>query len=45
MLVNPLIHQGYPSIGCWPCTAPADAGDPRAGRWVGTAKTECGLHQ
>lgn len=45
VLVNPLIHQGYPSIGCWPCTAPADAGDPRAGRWVGTAKTECGLHQ
>jgi phosphoadenosine phosphosulfate reductase len=41
---NPLLDQGYPSIGCTPCTRPASASDPRAGRWVGFAKTECGLH-
>ncbi|HEX4981658.1 MAG TPA: phosphoadenylyl-sulfate reductase [Ilumatobacteraceae bacterium] len=41
---HPLTDRGYPSIGCWPCTRPADADDPRAGRWAGTAKTECGLH-
>ncbi len=43
---NPLHDQGYPSIGCWPCTqavVPGE-GDERAGRWSGTAKTECGLH-
>ena len=38
-------QQGYPSIGCWPCTSPVRPGeDPRAGRWRGRAKTECGLH-
>jgi phosphoadenosine phosphosulfate reductase len=43
--VNPLVARGYPSIGCWPCTQPVAPGaDPRAGRWAGTAKTECGLH-
>ncbi len=43
--VNPLVARGYPSIGCWPCTQPAAPGaDARAGRWAGTAKTECGLH-
>jgi phosphoadenosine phosphosulfate reductase len=43
--VNPLIAQGYPSIGCWPCTKPVAAGeDPRSGRWAGSDKTECGLH-
>jgi phosphoadenosine phosphosulfate reductase len=45
VLVNPLVHDGYPSIGCWPCTrrvAPGD--DPRSGRWAGTSKTECGIH-
>ena len=45
VLVNPLVHDGYPSIGCWPCTrrvAPGD--DPRSGRWAGTTKTECGIH-
>jgi phosphoadenosine phosphosulfate reductase len=43
--VNPLIAQGYPSIGCWPCTKPvADGEDPRSGRWAGRDKTECGLH-
>ena len=37
--------RGYPSIGCWPCTRPVgDGEDPRAGRWAGTGKTECGLH-
>lgn len=42
---NPLMDQGYPSIGCWPCTAPVDGSeDERAGRWAGTAKTECGIH-
>ncbi|WP_308011100.1 phosphoadenylyl-sulfate reductase [Streptomyces sp. AC495_CC817] len=43
--VNPLIANGYPSIGCAPCTQPVAAGeDPRSGRWAGLAKTECGLH-
>lgn len=42
---HPLVAQGYPSIGCWPCTQPAaDPNDPRSGRWVGQEKTECGLH-
>jgi phosphoadenosine phosphosulfate reductase len=42
---NPLHDQGYPSIGCWPCTRPVMVGeDDRAGRWAGLAKTECGLH-
>jgi phosphoadenosine phosphosulfate reductase len=42
---NPLHDQGYPSIGCWPCTRPAAGGeDERSGRWAGTAKKECGLH-
>ncbi len=43
--VNPLIANGYPSIGCAPCTKPVAAGeDPRSGRWAGLSKTECGLH-
>jgi phosphoadenosine phosphosulfate reductase len=42
---NPLHDAGYPSIGCWPCTAAAANGDDeRAGRWAGTRKKECGLH-
>jgi phosphoadenosine phosphosulfate reductase len=42
---NPLHDQNYPSIGCTHCTAPVTpGGDERAGRWAGTAKTECGLH-
>jgi phosphoadenosine phosphosulfate reductase len=42
---NPLHDQGYPSIGCQPCTRAIMPGeDERAGRWTGTAKTECGLH-
>jgi phosphoadenosine phosphosulfate reductase len=43
--VNPLTLQGYPSIGCMPCTLPVtDGDDPRAGRWAGRDKTECGIH-
>ena len=43
--VNPLLAQGYTSIGCQPCTMlPTDADDPRSGRWAGRDKTECGLH-
>jgi len=42
---NPLLDQGYPSIGCAPCTKPAPVlEDERSGRWQGTAKVECGLH-
>lgn len=41
VLVNPLRHQGYASIGCAPCTAP---GAGREGRWAGSDKLECGLH-
>ncbi len=42
---NPLHDQGYPSIGCWPCTrAVQDGEDDRAGRWSGRVKKECGLH-
>jgi len=42
---NPLHDEGYTSIGCWPCTRAVMIGeDDRAGRWSGTAKTECGLH-
>jgi phosphoadenosine phosphosulfate reductase len=45
LVVNPLLESGYPSIGCWPCTEPVlDGADARAGRWSGTAKTECGLN-
>ena len=43
--VNLLVTNGYPSIGCEPCTRPVAPGeDPRAGRWAGLSKTECGLH-
>lgn len=43
--VNPLLEQGYLSIGCQPCTQPvSDGGHPRSGRWAGQDKTECGLH-
>jgi phosphoadenosine phosphosulfate reductase len=42
---NPLHDQGYPSIGCEPCTESVEGGqDERAGRWAGTGKKECGLH-
>ena len=43
--VNPLVAQGYPSIGCLPCTQKVAPGaDPRSGRWAGLDKTECGIH-
>jgi len=43
--VNPLLLEGYTSIGCMPCTTkPTDPNDPRSGRWVGLDKSECGLH-
>jgi phosphoadenosine phosphosulfate reductase len=46
VLVNPLQYDGYPSIGCWPCTRRVAPGeDSRSGRWAGLAKTECGIHQ
>jgi phosphoadenosine phosphosulfate reductase len=45
VLVNPLVYDGYPSIGCRTCTSRVTPGaDPRSGRWAGTGKTECGLH-
>jgi len=45
IITNPLLEQGYLSIGCWPCTKPVAPGeDPRSGRWNGSDKTECGLH-
>jgi phosphoadenosine phosphosulfate reductase len=45
VLVNPLLSDGYASIGCAPCTRRVASGeDARAGRWAGSAKTECGLH-
>lgn len=45
VLVNPLVHDGYPSIGCAPCTRRVAPGeDARSGRWAGTSKTECGIH-
>jgi len=45
VFLNPIREQGYPSIGCQPCTRPvAEGEDARAGRWAGKNKTECGLH-
>ena len=45
VLVNPLVAEGYPSIGCRTCTIkPLPGADPRSGRWAGREKTECGLH-
>ncbi|MCH1867510.1 phosphoadenylyl-sulfate reductase [Nocardioides sp. CFH 31398] len=45
VLVNPLVHDGFPSIGCEPCTRRVAPGeDARSGRWAGTSKTECGIH-
>jgi phosphoadenosine phosphosulfate reductase len=46
ILINPLLTAGYRSIGCAPCTrAVAADEDPRAGRWAGSVKTECGIHR
>ena len=45
VVVNPLVDEGYPSIGCAPCTAkPVEGADPRSGRWRERSKVECGLH-
>ena len=45
VLVNPLVSEGYPSLGCAPCTnRPEPGADPRSGRWAGREKTECGIH-
>ena len=45
VLINPLHYDGYPSIGCAPCTRQVAPGeDPRSGRWAGLGKTECGIH-
>lgn len=45
VFVNPLMSEGYPSIGCAPCTRQVAPGeDVRSGRWAGQVKTECGLH-
>jgi phosphoadenosine phosphosulfate reductase len=41
---NPLLDQGYKSLGCVPCTRHSNGEDPRSGRWAGFAKTECGIH-
>jgi phosphoadenosine phosphosulfate reductase len=41
---HPLVAQGFPSIGCWPCTQPSAERNSRAGRWAGANKTECGIH-
>ena len=41
---HPLVEFGYASVGCWPCTKPAEDGDVRSGRWAGSDKTECGIH-
>jgi phosphoadenosine phosphosulfate reductase len=46
ILINPLLSVGYPSIGCAPCTRAVAVGEhPRAGRWAGSVKTECGIHR
>ena len=43
---HPLVEQGYPSIGCWPCTRPVEPdADARSGRWADQKKTECGIHR
>ena len=42
---HPLVEQGFPSIGCFTCTKPVASGeDARSGRWAGTEKVECGIH-
>jgi phosphoadenosine phosphosulfate reductase len=45
LMINPLLDDGYASIGCEPCTRRAPKDDPRAGRWVGFAKIECGINR
>ncbi|MDQ1295928.1 MAG: phosphoadenosine phosphosulfate reductase [Actinomycetota bacterium] len=46
LLLNPLLREGFPSIGCRPCTRRVEPGqDPRSGRWPDRVKTECGIHR
>jgi phosphoadenosine phosphosulfate reductase len=45
VIVNPLLSEGYTSIGCRTCTTPAGSTGGRSGRWAGTGRTECGLHR
>jgi phosphoadenosine phosphosulfate reductase len=45
LMLNPLLQEGYTSIGCAPCTSLPTPGDSRSGRWSGLAKIECGIHQ
>ncbi len=44
LMINPLLEEGYTSIGCEPCTIKPIGSDSRSGRWAGLAKTECGIH-
>ncbi len=44
LMVNPLLDDGYASVGCEPCTRRSVGGDARSGRWAGLGKTECGIH-
>ncbi len=46
IIVNPLLSQGYPSVGCMPCTSPIGENEigGRAGRWADSGRTECGIH-
>ena len=46
ILTNPLLDNGFASVGCFPCTRPVsgEAADARAGRWNGRDKSECGIH-
>ena len=44
LMINPLLEDGYGSIGCEPCTIKPTGPDARSGRWAGLAKTECGIH-
>lgn len=44
ILTNPLLEAGFTSVGCFPCTRPADGSGLRSGRWAGSVKDECGIH-
>jgi len=44
VLTNPLLAQGFSSVGCLPCTRRTGGGESRGGRWPGTEKSECGIH-
>ena len=45
IVLNPLLAEGYESVGCWPCTErPTDDADARSGRWADSTRTECGIH-